>query len=793
MNAVDNDGNGTLKRALRLAELGFYVFPVEWEGKHPMCKWSKSSTTDPDELVQLWDRGGRDNPKNIGIDCGKSGLVVIDEDELDAFGDFAEMNGHKIPPTLTVRTAKGRHFYFAQPDDVELTNREGRLPKSIDVRGVGGYVLAPGSRHASGAAYAIEVEGEPAECPSWLVDVLADREATGETSEPGWWRTGQIPPGRRDTALFKAACWARGEGMAAEDAEEVLAEVLERCEPEVTEHGEHPRYGMDHARAKIEYVWRIYKEGREEVTSEGLEPVDVTNPATAAKWLKRTIGRGKLSGMFVRGGEIVYTPRVGEDGYIPLVESDEEGGPEEERPHDGPAQVRTATPDSLAARIDFNHKVTRVKKEEVIPALFPTEAAKRVLAVPDLMDEVRPLRGVVHTPIVRPDGTILAEPGYDAATGMLYLPDPNLIGMLKPKAKPGSKAVESAKRGIEQLIREFEFETPNYRINYIGALLTPILRAITPPPYKLFALDAPVKGTGKTTAANVIRYIHGGVFRTEMPENAAELRKQITSILDVTTAPVVIIDNVTGMIRSSVLAGLLTSDQWDDRELGKSRYIQAKNDRIWIATGNNVQFGGDLPRRVFWCRLNANHPQPWKRTFDSDILSMVQQRRADFVWCLLTLVSHWVAEGMQVAPINTAYSGWTNTVNAILQTAGYEGEFDAPDSIRQERDPQEEEWYAFIAAVRERFGGNGWTAKHVLEMVDDNDFPRESLPGDLPQRAGYRATDLVRTLGNWLKNRVDVWAVGEESDPPLILRKSAGKESATRLQLWSIEVGKLPE
>lgn len=83
-------------------------------GKHPTCKWSEWSTQELDLLAKQWYFGGRE-PRNIGIDCGKSDLLVVDEDEHGEFDRFCETHGVTVPPTFTVRTAKGRHFYFKQP------------------------------------------------------------------------------------------------------------------------------------------------------------------------------------------------------------------------------------------------------------------------------------------------------------------------------------------------------------------------------------------------------------------------------------------------------------------------------------------------------------------------------------------------------------------------------------------------------------------------------------------------------------------------------------------------------
>ena len=91
---------------------------------------------------------------NVAIACGPSGLVVVDEDRPGGFKEFANDWGQTIPPTFTVRTGKGRHFYFEQ-GEARLTNSPGPLATyGCDVRGIGGNVVGPGSVHPdSGARY----------------------------------------------------------------------------------------------------------------------------------------------------------------------------------------------------------------------------------------------------------------------------------------------------------------------------------------------------------------------------------------------------------------------------------------------------------------------------------------------------------------------------------------------------------------------------------------------------------------------------------------------------------------
>lgn len=93
---------------------------------------------------------------NVGILCGiRSNIVVLDDDTLTE---------KPLWDTLTVRTGRGRHYYFAYPG-FAVRNSTKHVSSTIDVKSDGGYVLAPGSKHISGAIYTIENDREPAELP----------------------------------------------------------------------------------------------------------------------------------------------------------------------------------------------------------------------------------------------------------------------------------------------------------------------------------------------------------------------------------------------------------------------------------------------------------------------------------------------------------------------------------------------------------------------------------------------------------------------------------------------------
>ncbi len=143
-------------------------------GKHPRGQWSRLATLSP-RLIRAQLAGG---PWNIGIACKQSCLLVVDEDRPGAFAAFAASIGQAVEPTFAVDTAKGRHWYYRQGEGAPLGNSRGRLAgHGVDIRGGGdgngGYVVGPGSVHATGVVYTPADPSAPIlPVPGWLTEAL---------------------------------------------------------------------------------------------------------------------------------------------------------------------------------------------------------------------------------------------------------------------------------------------------------------------------------------------------------------------------------------------------------------------------------------------------------------------------------------------------------------------------------------------------------------------------------------------------------------------------------------------
>ena len=90
-----------------------------------------------------------------------------------------------------------------------------------------------------------------------------------------------------------------------------------------------------------------------------------------------------------------------------------------------------------------------------------------------------------------------------------------------------------------------------------------------------------------------------------------EWRKTLTATIQAGQC-LTIFDNIDHVLSSPSLALALTTSTWTDRILGFSEIVTLPQRTVFIGTGNNITLGGDLPRRCYRIRLNAQCPEPWR-------------------------------------------------------------------------------------------------------------------------------------------------------------------------------------
>jgi hypothetical protein len=195
--------------ALALARKGIAVFPCRPREKRPATENGlKDATTDRPTIERWW----RLEPHyNIAIATGAiSKMFAVDVDGFEAEFELRKLETEHgpLPATIETITARGRHLYFKYPDTL-VRNSVGRIAPGVDVRGDGGYVLAPPSFHPCGRRYCWSVDSAKllADAPPWLLIKISARAGGKTCAAPvAEWRkiaVGGAEEGTRDCTIAK--------------------------------------------------------------------------------------------------------------------------------------------------------------------------------------------------------------------------------------------------------------------------------------------------------------------------------------------------------------------------------------------------------------------------------------------------------------------------------------------------------------------------------------------------------------------------------------------------------------
>jgi hypothetical protein len=259
--------NPLLSAALAYAAQGWVVLPLHTPtvrgcscgadcggsvGKHPRTTHGLyDASRQPDQIARWW-RYWPD--ANIGIRTGReSSLVVLDVDARhagEASLETLQATYATLPQTLTASSGGGgRHLYFQHPGPRILNRAEVGGYTGLDVRGDGGYIVAPPSLHQSGQLYRwLEVASPLAILPDWLSALLAPpptpaplvlpRSRGKLQSDPQSWLRlvlERARPGARNSIGYWLACRLRDAGLSFPEAEVLLV-----CYAAQVDDGDHP-------------------------------------------------------------------------------------------------------------------------------------------------------------------------------------------------------------------------------------------------------------------------------------------------------------------------------------------------------------------------------------------------------------------------------------------------------------------------------------------------------------------------------------------------------------------------
>lgn len=455
-----------------------------------------------------------------------------------------------------------------------------------------------------------------------------------------------------------------------------------------------------------------------------LPEVDITNEADGLDGLLAVMAANQLPDLYKRSGGPCW------------VTTDDQGDPQLVQL--GADNLRAYLADHVQTYTVTDDKETGGTK--AVRALVNPRTCSTILGRRDW--PLRRITGVITSPVLRRDGSLITAPGYDQATG-LFLQPRVAVRRLAPELTPESVA-KAKDIVLGQMLADFPWQTLADRANFLGALLTPIIRPYFDGTTPMVVITATAAGSGKSLLKDIFQYCYG-TASTPWPENDAELRKAITAQLYTTGQPVVALDNLPNghLIKSPILSALLTEEVWRDRVLGVTATVSMPNDRLWVATGNALRTGGDNHRRVLWVRLDPDCPDPDQRDGYKvgDLRPWLRTNASTVVAALVTLVRSWAAAGAPIVRVRKGdYSEWASLVAGILDHLGVLG-WMADQEDTKALDDESEDWRMFLEAWRDAFAERAVPTGEALGAL------KEYVPttrDDLPT---------AKQLGHWLKSR----------------------------------------
>lgn len=285
----------------------------------------------------------------------------------------------------------------------------------------------------------------------------------------------------------------------------------------------------------------------------------------------------------------------------------------------------------------------------------------------------------VPIPIIYNNKLTFPKKGYDIRFGS-WLPNK------APKIIKLDMKLKEAKDIIYNMLKEFCFKSRQDYINAIAGILTPFLKGL----FSKFNTRIPMpfyisnrERAGKDYLAGITGIIYEGCALEEPAissdekyggNGSEELRKKITGAM-IKGRKRLHFSNNKGYINNPVLEGLITSEKYSDRPLGKSDILEFDNEMDFSLSGNiGIRWTADLGNRSRFINLFLAMEDANKRKFENpDLHNWVLKNRGVILSALYSFVKNWFDEGMIPGKIPFAsFPEWAKICGGIMEAAGYD-------------------------------------------------------------------------------------------------------------------------
>jgi hypothetical protein len=405
---------------------------------------------------------------------------------------------------------------------------------------------------------------------------------------------------------------------------------------------------------------------------------------------------------------------------------------------------------------------------------------------------LRPLAGITTSPILRADGSILCEAGYDPGT-QIYVDAPPAVTV---KANPDKRDAAAALLKLRETFRTFPFKDavmversdgmkvvdlnhdPGFaESSYLNGLLTAVARASLwlAPGLLIFAPKISGAGSGKGFLARAATIISYGIQVSPFPHggDAIEFDKRLAAAL-MTGRPVAFSDNINDrLVRSETLAMVITERPAEIRVLGYSSMATLTAAFI-VLTGNALTTTEDLARRFLLVVIDPQMENPELRPFKPGFLNNITNRRIELLEACLTILrfGRLHAKDLKHGRPLGSFEQWAETVRDPLLTLGCEDPVE--EMLRAKmNDPARQELRALFAK---------WYEKHKSDPVKVADLHQDVLDLINPQNKSM----------HWVRRAVERYA-GTRIGGYVMTRSKGGEWAAATYALLPANDGQYRE
>jgi hypothetical protein len=698
----------------------------------------------------------------IGAPTGpRSGMWVVDLDldpvrKIDGRATFQQLLAQHGPIADTLKTITprgGEHLVFSWDPSVDIRNSTSKIGPGIDVRGDGGYICLPPSKSSAGGEYRW-VQNNAAQAipaPLWLITLAKATKAKAWAKaalERECKAVAAAQPNTRNNTLNIAAFnlfqIVAGRGLDEQEVRDRLYEAAETCGL-VADDGAQQVWATINSGAA---AGRQQPRYRPQPPPQGARPTIQLMDGQLLRILSETEDALLASGLpiFSRAGmlvEPVAENMSAADGCKTVV-----------------ARLRPLSPESFlgpAAESAAFEKYDRKRNKWV--DTDPPLRHVRVILASERRWRFPHVTGVITTPTLRPDGSLLADPGHDPETELYLMPGFQLPPI--PEHPTREQALAALKLLID-LFSEFSFKRIGgehqkllNRSVALSGLLTALVRGSLPTA-PMHLIHAHMSGTGKSHLVDVIAVVATGRICPVITalKNAEETEKRLGSII-LGGIAMVSLDNCTHDLGGELLCQIAERPVVKIRILGSSEMPDCEVHTAMYATGNNITFQGDMVRRGLVSNLEVLDERPELRKFKRNAVRQAAGNRATYVAAALTVIRAYLAAGLpEVCGPFGSYPEWSMMVRSPLIWLG-EPDPVASIDMSQAEDPELVDRREWVALWLVEFKlDTPYTSASFVEAasVEPAGFNTNPIKEFLLRIAGDKDGGIsTKRLGEWLR------------------------------------------